>query len=303
MEIRVHTANMDVLECFASESRVKIIELLGSRPMNIRELAEALGISSAIVTKHVQKLEDAGIVRTESVSGTRGRRKVCHLNCDTIILKLKVPEAPPIPETNRYSVSIPIGQYSDYRVKPTCGLASETAIIGIVDDPRYFSSPERTEAKHLWFAGGFVEYRIPNYLVGRQRVRELNISLEICSEAPGYNENWPSDITFALNGVPLGTWTCPGDFGGSRGAYTPAWWKHGTQYGLLKTISVRGEGTFLDGVRISDVTPEDLGIEVGRDIVLRIENDESAVHAGGVSLFGRKFGNYDQDIEVTVVYE
>jgi predicted transcriptional regulator len=85
--------------------------------------------------------------------------------------------------------------------------------------------------------------------------------------------------------------------------YTPAWWNLGTQFGLLKTISVRREGTFLDGVRISDVTPADLGIEVGRDIVLRIENGESAVHAGGISLFGRKFGNYDQDIEVTIVYE
>lgn len=303
MEIRVQTANMDVLECFASETRVKIIELLGRRPMNIRELAEALGISSAIVTKHVQKMEDAGIVRTESVSGTRGRRKVCHLDCDTITLKLKVPESPQIPGSNRYSVSIPIGQYSDYRVKPTCGLASETAIIGIVDDPRYFASPERTEAKHIWFAGGYVQYRIPNYLVGRQQVRELTISLEICSEAPEYNEHWPSDISFFLNGVALGTWTCPGDFGGRRGVYTPAWWNLGTQFGLLKTISVRREGTFLDGVRISDVTPADLGIVVGRDIVLRIENGESAVHAGGISLFGRKFGNYDQDIEVTIVYE
>lgn len=26
---------------------------------------------------------------------------------------------------------------------------------------------------------------------------------------PGYNENWPSDITFSLNGVDIASWTSP----------------------------------------------------------------------------------------------
>src|SRR5690349_16159992 len=148
MNIQVHSRNMPFLECFASETRVKIIELLNERPMNIKELAEELGISSAIVTKRIQKLEDAGIVGTESTSGTRGRRKVCHLIPDSVTLQVKTRE---LPERNRYEVSIPVGQYSGYQVKPTCGLASETAVLGMIDDPRYFSDPDHIRAKHIWF--------------------------------------------------------------------------------------------------------------------------------------------------------
>jgi Predicted transcriptional regulator len=302
VEIQVHPANMAILECFSSESRVKMIELLGTKPMNIGELAEALGISSAIVTKHVQKMEEAGLIRTESVTGTRGRRKICHLRHKAITLRMEPPRAAGA-EAKQYTVSIPIGQYIDYAVKPTCGLAAEDAIIGIVDDPRYFSSPDRVRACHLWFASGFVRYRIPNYLVGNQRIRQLTVSLEMGSEAPGYNENWPSDIAFSINGVHVGTWTCPGDFGSQRGVFTPAWWNMGTQNGLLKTLAIREDGTFLDGVRLSGVTPRQLAIGVGDDIILEIANDESAAHNGGVSLFGRGFGNYDQDIEVTVRHE
>jgi predicted transcriptional regulator len=45
----------------------------------------------------------------------------------------------------------------------------------------------------------------------------LHLSLEICSEAPLHHENWPSDITVWLNGVEIGAWTSPGDFGDVRG--------------------------------------------------------------------------------------
>jgi predicted transcriptional regulator len=300
MNIQVNSQNMPFLECFASETRVKIIELLNERPMSIKELADKLKLSSAIVTKHIQKLEEAGIVGTESIAGTRGRRKVCHLLPESVTLQFKTGAAP---DRNRYEVSVPVGQYSDCQVKPTCGLASETAILGMIDDPRYFSNPEHVRAKHLWFASGYVEYRIPNYLVGGQKVRSLSISVEICSEAPGYNENWPSDVTFYVNDIPIGTWTCPGDFGSTKGVYTPSWWNLGTQHGLLKTVSVRQDGSYIDGIRLSDANAGDLAIAFGEEIRFRIACLETAEHCGGISLFGRQFGNYDQEIEVTVHYE
>ncbi len=299
MNIPVTIDNMSILECFSTESRVRIIELLSHNPHSISELAERLGLSSAIITRHIQKLEDAGLVRTESIAGTRGRRKVCHLQHDELTLILKNPSIAPT-ETNHYHVSIPVGQYSRYAVKPTCGLASETGIIGMQDDPRYFSNPEHVKARHVWFASGYIEYRIPNYLVGTQQAKELTITLEICSEAPGFNENWPSDISFYLNDIEIGTWTCPGDFGRVRGILTPAWWTNGTQHGLLKTLTVRPDGSYLDGVRLSTVTPAQLDIAIGQDIGFKISCPDTAEHCGGVSLFGRRFGNYDQDIEVTI---
>ncbi|XID93994.1 ArsR/SmtB family transcription factor [Paenibacillaceae bacterium WGS1546] len=299
MNIQVTPRNLAYFECFASETRLRMIELLNREPMNIKALAAELGVSSAIVTKHVQKLEEAGIVGTESLTGLRGRQKVCRLLPDAVTLQFRTPEPP---GARQYAVSVPIGQYSDCLVKPTCGLASETALIGLVDDPRYFSDPEHVKAKHLWFASGYVEYRIPNYLVGGQSARSISLSLELCSEAPGYNENWPSDITFSFNGVTIGTWTCPGDYGSQKGAYTPEWWSQGTQHGLLKTLTIRPDGTYMDGLRLSDTGLADLGIRYGEDIRFRIACPETAEHPGGVSLFGRHFGNYDQEIEVIVQY-
>ncbi|MEV5027556.1 ArsR/SmtB family transcription factor [Paenibacillus sp. LPE1-1-1.1] len=299
MNIEVTSRNLKFLECFSSDTRVKIIELLNIKPMNIKELAEALGISSAIVTKHIQKLEEASIITTESVPSSRGRQKICHLTLESATLQFRVKEQA---DQNRYAVSIPIGQYSSYEVKPTCGLSSDTKIIGMVDDPRYFSDPEHVKACHLWFGSGYIEYRIPNYLVGKQSIRSISISLEICSEAPHYNENWPSDLSFYLNDVCLGVWTCPGDFGAVKGVYTPAWWDLGTQHGLLKQITIDAEGSYIDGIRMSDRTIKDLAVGFGEDIRFRICAPETATHSGGLSMFGKQFGNYDQDIQVYVAY-
>jgi predicted transcriptional regulator len=300
MNIQVAGNNMSFLECFSSETRVKIIELLNIRAMNIKEMAESLNISSAIVTKHIQKLEKAGILTTQSIAGKRGMQKICSLTLDSVTLQFKTQK--PL-DRNRYSIHLPIGQYSSYEARPTCGLASESKIIGMVDDPRYFSDPEHVKAAHLWFGSGFVEYRIPNYLLRNQKISSLEISMEICSEAPGYNESWPSDIQFYVNDQSAGIWTCPGDYGDVRGVYTPEWWNHGTQHGLWKSLSIHEKGAFIDGIHLADITVDDLEIHYGEDILFRIASYETAQHGGGVSLFGKHFGNYNQDILVTVIYQ
>ncbi len=297
MIVDVTTKNMKVLECFSSETRVRIIELLNEKPYNIGELAEALGMSSAIITKHIQKLEEARIVFTENTVGKRGTQKRCSLNVEKMTLVLRTAENKK-PQSG-FTVDLPVGQFTQYKVRPTCGMASSVKRIGMMDDPRYFDDPERTMAEHLWFASGFVEYRIPNFLVGQETASCITIALEICSEAPYYNDNWPSDITFSINNTVVATWTCPGDFGSKRGQYTPEWWVD-TQYGLLKVLSVTDEGTFIDGVKFSDVQIDQLHIKTGQELLFRIACPESAANCGGVSLFGKNFGNYPQDIRVTV---
>jgi len=97
--------------------------------------------------------------------------------------------------------------------------------------------------------------------------------------------------------VKVGTWTSPGDFGDKRGTFTPDWWKlSGSQYGMLKTWRITAQGTYVDGTRISDVTLADIDLSSHRSIRLRIEVKADAKHPGGLNIFGRGFGNYDQDI-------
>ncbi|MFE4711909.1 ArsR/SmtB family transcription factor [Paenibacillus sp. NPDC056722] len=297
--IEVNSSNLAFLECLSSGTRIRIIELLNDRPMNIGELAEAIDVSSAIITKHIQKMERAGIISCETSVGKRGMQKLCSLQMDSINLQFRVTKPQP---KKSYTVSMPVGQYAAFEVNPTCGLASELKMIGMVDDPRYFADPEHVQAKHLWFGSGWIEYRIPNFLLSNQLLKRLEISLEICSEAPGFNEQWPSDISFFINGIDVGMWTSPGDFGSKPGIFTPDWWHHGTQHGLLKTLVVMEEGTYMDGVRISDVTTSMLGINFSKEVTLRIASLTSAENCGGVTLFGKGFGNYDQDIEVNMYY-
>lgn len=305
MEIKVSQENLSIFVALASETRIRMIEMLGRENLNIKEMAQRLDLSSAIVTKHVQQLEDAGIIQTQMTAGKRGMQKQCSLRLDEALLLFKPEESRQlnVPDQDGYDVSIPVGQYSVYQVKPTCGLASESKLIGMRDDPRYFAEPEHVKAQHIWFSSGYVEYLIPNYASGKNIINSLRISLEIGSEAPGYAEDWPSDITFLLNDVPVGIWTSPGDFGEIHGRLTPAWWElGGTQYGLLKTLSVTSSGTYMDGVRLSDVSIQDIPIAPREEIRFRILSSEDARNVGGVSLFGRHFGNYEQDIQVRVNY-
>lgn len=298
MEIEVNSRNMKFLECFSSHTRVKMIELLSIQPMNIKSLSEALEIKSPIVTRHIHMLEEAGIVRCESIAGKRGMQKICHLQLTHAMLLFK--GTPAVDESNRYFVSLPVGHYSSYQIKPRCGLASESQMIGMCDDPRYFADPDHVMAKVLWFGSGFVEYRIPNYMVSNESLESLEISMEICSETPCAVNHLPSDITFTLNGEEIGTWTYPGDFGSTRGLYTPEWWHKNIQHGLIKTIRVTRQGSFIDGIQVSNVTIDQLMLAYDKEILFRISCSATAKNCGGVTLFGKGFGNYNQDIEVTL---
>jgi predicted transcriptional regulator len=60
---------------------------------------------------------------------------------------------------------------------------------------------------------------------------------------------------------------------------------------------INSAGTFIDGnTKISDITIADLNLHYQSRIDLRIASPEDAQNPGGVTLFGKGFGNYDQDI-------
>jgi len=299
LEIDISERSLPVFEALASKVRLDVIHLLARRPMNVKELARTLGLSSAIMTMHIRKLEGANIIRTELRPGKGGRQKMCFLNAHKI--EILFPDL--TRDTRKYhQTDVPVGHYSDFDVKPTCGLATTDKVIGTFDDPRCFMLPERVDAKILWLGQGFLEYKVPNYLLRSEIAEELEISMELSSEAPFSNSNWPSDISFFFNGVYLGKWTSPGDFGGYRGRYTPDWWDINiNQYGLMKILRVKKDGCFLDGEKISDVTLDQVDVEK-QQWTFRIAVLEDAEHIGGLTLFGSNFGNYDQDLRFRLYY-
>ncbi len=290
-------SDLNALKGLASETRVSILSLIQQGPKNVHEISQLLSLPQSTVATNVMTLERAGLIRTESVKGRKGTQKICHPIYSEMVVKL-TEDARNVKNDDTIEVEMPIGLYTRYRVSPPCGLCSTEGIIGYLDVPGDFLDPNRMKAGLVWFEKGFLEYKFPNNgLYKNKPLASLEISMELSSEVPGTDPNWLSDITMWINEVEIGHWISPGDFGDRRGRFTPKWWKlEGSQYGLMKNWRVNGSGSFVDGTRISDVTLEDLEIQAHHSITIAVGVKDDAEHVGGINIFGRGFGNYDQDI-------
>lgn len=290
-----------LFRALASESRAKIIELLSERDMNINELSQALKLTQPSVTKHVQILEEAGLVLSDYIAGPQGMQKRCRRAHDRLVVELSGTQTR---KDLVAEIEVPIGMYTDVNAFPTCGLASRERFIGHLDNPVSFFLPERAQAEIIWSSGGYVEYVFTNSLPLQAQITDVDLSMEISSEAPGYDNEYPSDVTVWLNGVEIGTWRSPGDPGGMRGRLNPLWWWDNlNQSGYLKVWQVDSAGTSIDGVRISNVGIRELNLAPWSVIKVRIGVKPDAQNQGGFTLFGKGFGNYEQDLVLRLHYQ
>ncbi|MDA3965547.1 MULTISPECIES: ArsR/SmtB family transcription factor [Enterococcus] len=300
MELSLDERSLPVFECLASATRLEILKFIGSEKKSIGEIAKHLEISSAITTRHIQKMEDAGLIHSERGVGANRNKKMVYLKVDDI--NICFPEKI-YQEFQRYSTNLKLGHFTDFSVTPTCGLATIEDVVGKADDPKYFMDAKRVDASLLWFSSGFVEYKIPNLLQENETPEMLEISFEIASEFPLSNNVWPSDISIYVNDVKVAVYTVPGNFSDIRGRYTPEWWNDSfSQYGLLKHLRINKLDTGIDGEAYSDVTIEDLKLRELSFIKLRFSVEDDAKHQGGLTLFGTGFGNHQQDILITTYY-
>lgn len=291
----------DIIKALASEVRIAILKILRSgEAKNVNQIAEELALPQSTVSANIQILESIGLITTESQKARKGSQKVCRSAFKEILVAFQDNAAAHRDDT--IEVSMPLGLYTQFEITGPCGLCSRDGVIGLLDVPDTFLDPDRMKAGLLWFTQGFVEYQFPNNtLVRKAKPRALEFSMELSSEVPGTAADWPSDIFLQVNGVDVGIWTSPGDFGDKRGVYTPDWWKlSGSQYGKLKNWRIGQDGSFIDGMKISDVTLDDLNLEQHRSIRMRVGVRQDAEHPGGINIFGRGFGNYDQDITLRI---
>lgn len=294
--------DLNKIKAIASQPRIEMLNLLREKTLNINEIAEVLNLPQSTVATHISILEEAELIKTESVKAKKGNQKLCKTAFRELLIQFPEIAAK---NDNFIEVEMPIGIFTDYTASAPCGLCSTEKIIGMLDTPDSFLTPERIKAGLLWCGSGSFEYKFPNNsLYSQKKIKKMEISLELSSETPGTNSNWPSDITIWINKTEIGTWTCPGDFGDKRGNFTPLWWKlEGSQYGLLKHFSVTEEGSFVDNYKISDVKLSDLEIQNHHSIRVRIGVKENAEHVGGMNIFGKGFGNYNQGIILRSYFE
>lgn len=289
-------------KALSSPIRLNILNLLKNTPLSLQEIASILSIPVSSTALHIKILEEARLIVTETQPGLHGSMRVCICSMQTFHLETVDAEADLA--DNTITVDMPVGSYYQCQVEPTCGLADENGVMGAYDSIRSFYSPLRMKAQLIWFQQGFVEYRFPNLANPLLTLNELSFCMELCSEAPGFLEDWPSDITISVNDFETAFYRSPGDFGARRGKLTPDAWPMGrTQYGILKTFSVREDGCYLDGSLIHrQVTLATLDIHANPYISLRIQIKKDAQYTGGINLFGEKYGDYPQGIVMTMGY-
>lgn len=291
--------SLTVFKALANETRLKIIQVLSEGQKNISQIAEVLEISKPIVTRHIQQLEEAQLIETKHIPAKSGKQKICHLKIEQ--LNISFPKKL-YPEYKVRTIDIPIGHYTDYHVQPTCGLASQEKFIGEIDSPRFFLDRERVDAELLWFTQGFVEYKVPNIIQKEDTVEMIEISMEVASEFPISNNNWPSDISFYLNNQKLGVWTSPGNYSDVPGLNNPDWWpRKNSQYGLLKHLRIFNSETLIDSETLSFVNLDDIDLTQPL-FTLRLAVEETASNIGGLTLFGEHFGNHPQNIILKIFY-
>ncbi|MCR5671881.1 MAG: helix-turn-helix domain-containing protein [Butyrivibrio sp.] len=306
-EVTLNLSNVDrvtsISKALSSKVRVEILRLLDNQALNISHIAEALDIPVSTAALQIKVLEEAGLVMSEPLPGIRGSQKVSGIKVKTVHIDIKSSDDD-ASLSRSVKISMPIGNYSDCSIVAPCGISSERNAISPDDDTDAFYLPDRTTAQILWFYKGFLEYRFPKRHVNDHgSINGVEFTFEACSEAPGYNNTWPSDITIWINGVEIGGFRSEGDYGGRRGKLNPEWWPDIlTQYGKLYTVLIDGDGCYVDNKRTSHENLESLKIDEGDYISFRIGVKENSEYVGGLNLFGNRFGDFDQNIEMTLHY-
>ena len=280
----------------ASPIRLKMFRQINQQPMTLVEIAKLNSITNSTALFHLNLLQEGGIIEGRYLPGKKGKAIVYFVNFSGILFK----QANVINnQTKIFEQSVGVGEYLEADLK-VAHVASQEKIYTLTN--KLFSS-DRFTAKLLWTDGGKVSYGFDNSFTFNSDIEEISFSLELCSEARFYRNDWKSDITFAVNNKELCTYTSLGDFGGIRGKLSPDWWgNENTQYGTLVTISITNDGTFLNSQKVSKTTLKDLDLNLGNKILFSIYNKPNAQHYGGFNLFGDCFGNHKQDILLVAKY-
>lgn len=301
MELTLDQHSLEIYKALSSEVRLQILQILANEPSTITQLSKQLHLSKPIVCRHIKTLENAQLIHLIDDSSSPDKRiKLYSLSVETI--QISFPKQLFLPFQYK-TLEIKLGYFSDVEAFSSCGLASSESVIGAFDDPRSFALNERINASLLWLTNGYVEYMIPNFLEEEQFPEMLEISLELSSEFPESHNKWPSDITFYINDIAVGTWTCPGNFSDVRGKLTPSWWDSNfSQYGLLKHLRINHKNTNIDGYKLSNITLSDLHLTQSPFIRFKIGTNPHSQHNGGLTLFGDAFGNHPQNILFTLYF-
>lgn len=300
MELNISNESLPVYKALASEIRLAILHEISLHPITAIELSKKLHLSPPAISKNLKILVEAHLINFEAGPNNH-RKKYIPLVQD---INIHLPEVI-YPEYRTIKQQIPIGNFFNLRdIQPSCGLIGKNSVIQHFDDPSTFISPDRIKAELLYFTSGEIEYKLPINNKIDKNLKMIVISFEAASEFPGSNNNWPSKIGISINKFDVGSFTLKGNPSDVRGRYTPDWWDdHFSQYGQLVQIRINDQDTGINGVKISDISLKDLQYDSTNSLSLKLKVlNQFNRSPHGLTLFGKHFGNYRQDILLTTYW-
>ena len=291
-----------VFKALSNKKRRDILILLDKKgPLSIQSIAFNLNVPISTVSEDVSLLIKTGLVSVVKHESDRGQSKIVSRQFEQLNVHLIGKSN--VQNTENEIIETLIGAYVEANIHELCGILSSDGYIGARDDKSCFFESNRFKAQLIWFDYGYLKYEIPFKTESIQSIDAISFTMELCSEAPGYNEDWPSDIFFEVNGKDVGFFTSLGDYGSRKGRYTPSWFVNSTSYGILKNLTINQEGSFIDGKKTSDTTINDLRLMDKKTISLKVGVKENAKNRGGLNIFGNEFGDYNQHIILTITHK
>lgn len=290
-------------KALSSSIRLQILQLLIEQSMTMSQLSQKLFVSLFSVSMHVKILQDVGLVEVIPKPGMHGAQKLCGIRAERVTFDFFENRKNLTKARPSKIVEIPVGCYARAEIQAPCGLVNQEDYIDVEDTQFGFYDTRHVTAQLIWFTTGYLEYDISNRYLHADSLSAVNLSFEVCAEAPGYNNTWPSDIDVKINGVTVTTFRVAGDYGGTRGINNPTWWSDSnTQFGEMKKLSITESGCFLDGRKVSKETINSLKVKENHHFTFAIGVNPDSEYPGGMNLFGKHFGNYKQDIRMEIKY-
>ena len=295
------TEDLPLIEkvCYAlsSSTRLQILRQLQEGNKTIPQLAQENNLATTSVVYHTEILANAGLIDIALTPSQKGDVRTCY----KVLRKLGINVAQPYnaeKTTKQVTLSCGVGTFVDCSSDFDCSFATKEQVFISRWDSVYRN--ERYLAEIIWANKGFLKYAFPNDFAKNNACQELEISLEICSEAINYDNHYKSDVTFWINDVELCTYTCLGDFGDRPGRLNPDWWltqDSPTQYGQLVTIKIDSNGVYLNGDLLNKkVKLNSLNLASSNKLTFKLGNKPGMANEGGFNVFGKSFGDYPQDI-------
>lgn len=280
--------------------RTKMIEQIHLHPYTANELAKLNGIDLKNALFHLEILLKANLIEHIYLPSKKNKTSIYALCSGKVNIDFS--NKAENQEWIEFQQEMPVGLYVDAKFNNKFRIATQTEMHRLQIDDVF--NPVRKNASLLWTTGGEVTYAFNKKTYASKRIRSITFSLEICSETLGFRNDFKSDITFLINNIEIGVHTCPGNYGDIPGKYNPEFWSRNySQYGDLVIINITKEGTYINHALVSKVNLENINLDSNQYILFTLKNDIKNPHYGGFNIFGKGFGNYDQDILMTISYE